>query len=297
MTDLEIESFLTAAKEENITRAAEKLSLTQPALSRRLLSLEQELNCPLLIRRKGNHKVLLTEQGKALLPIAEEWQRLYRAALRVGTDVRPILRMATNESLGTYFMPPVYAWLRETHPEIRLIIDTVRSDLAYTVVEQGSMNAALVVRQRVSREAVTVPVLREKMLLLYHGSSLVGEKPNASDLDVREEIYLPWSDEFRDWHDYWFGRNAEPGISCDPVTVLEQFIVLPGHWAIAPASAAMEIERRTGILARTMNNGPRDRICCVVSNQVDGPAVKLLLESIRACYGGKTRWMTLLPDT
>lgn len=62
--------FLTVAREENITRAAEKLHITQPTLSRQLHQLEDELGKQLL--KRGNHDVKLTEDGMLLRKRAEE---------------------------------------------------------------------------------------------------------------------------------------------------------------------------------------------------------------------------------
>lgn len=62
--------FLTVAREENITRAAEKLHITQPTLSRQLHQLENEIGKKLL--KRGNHSIQLTEDGMLLRKRAEE---------------------------------------------------------------------------------------------------------------------------------------------------------------------------------------------------------------------------------
>ena len=56
--------FLAVAREENITRAAESLHITQPSLSKQLMELEQELGKQLFIR--GKRKITLTEEGVLL---------------------------------------------------------------------------------------------------------------------------------------------------------------------------------------------------------------------------------------
>ncbi len=60
----QIRYFITVAEEQNITRAAEKLHLSQPPLSRALMDLEEELGCMLMIR--GNRHITLTPEGLAL---------------------------------------------------------------------------------------------------------------------------------------------------------------------------------------------------------------------------------------
>ena len=62
--------FLAVAREENITRAAESLHISQPSLSKQLMELEQELGKQLLIR--GKRKVTLTEEGILLRKRADE---------------------------------------------------------------------------------------------------------------------------------------------------------------------------------------------------------------------------------
>ena len=60
----QIRYFLTVSEELNITRAAEKLHISQPPLSRSLIDLEEELGCQLLIR--GKRHITLTPEGLAL---------------------------------------------------------------------------------------------------------------------------------------------------------------------------------------------------------------------------------------
>ena len=62
--------FLAVAREENITKAAEVLHITQPTLSRQLMQLEDELGAQLYIR--GKNKITLTEEGMLLRRRAEE---------------------------------------------------------------------------------------------------------------------------------------------------------------------------------------------------------------------------------
>ena len=56
--------FLMVAREENITKAAELLHITQPTLSRQLMQLEEELGVTLFER--GKHSITLTEDGRLL---------------------------------------------------------------------------------------------------------------------------------------------------------------------------------------------------------------------------------------
>ena len=76
--------FLMVAREENITRAAEKLHITQPTLSRQLMQLEESLGASLF--RRNNHRITLTEDGmllkrraQELLELAEKTRREFQS--------------------------------------------------------------------------------------------------------------------------------------------------------------------------------------------------------------------------
>ena len=73
-----LQYFLAIAREENISRAAESLHLSQPTLSRQLKDMEEELGKQLVIR--GSHSVTLTEEGLILRKRAEEIVELVRKA-------------------------------------------------------------------------------------------------------------------------------------------------------------------------------------------------------------------------
>lgn len=64
--------FLAVAREENISRAAEYLHITQPTLSRQIMELEEQLETKLINRGKRNHKITLTEEGMLFCKRAEE---------------------------------------------------------------------------------------------------------------------------------------------------------------------------------------------------------------------------------
>jgi DNA-binding transcriptional LysR family regulator len=72
----ELRYFLAVAQEENISKAAETLFVTQPNLSRQMQNLEKEIGQPLFIR--GSRRITLTDAGKLLRKRAEEILELYR---------------------------------------------------------------------------------------------------------------------------------------------------------------------------------------------------------------------------
>ena len=74
--------FVTVAKEENITRAAQILHITQPTLSRQLAQLEEETGVPLFVRSSGSRHITLTSEGLLLRRRAEELLALEKKTLQ-----------------------------------------------------------------------------------------------------------------------------------------------------------------------------------------------------------------------
>ena len=80
MTYQEIEVFLAVIKMGSVSGAAQALYITQPAVSRHIRSLEQELGCSLLERGRGKRQIQLTAQGRDFVDIAKKWILLWQEA-------------------------------------------------------------------------------------------------------------------------------------------------------------------------------------------------------------------------
>ena len=83
MTRTELESFLAVVQAGSLSAAAKNLYITQPALSRRIQSLEQELGYPLLQRSPGVRKATLTAQGEQFVSLATQWMGIWNEAQEI----------------------------------------------------------------------------------------------------------------------------------------------------------------------------------------------------------------------
>ena len=94
MTKTELEAFLAVLQYGSISAAAERLFITQPAMSRRMKSMEEELGYSLFERGRGQRSVELTENGKEFVPVAERLLALYREAEEIPRRKKsPLLRI------------------------------------------------------------------------------------------------------------------------------------------------------------------------------------------------------------
>ena len=112
------------ATEENFTRAAEVLYISQPSLSKQLKTLEKNLDITLINR--GNNKIFLTEKGKIFLQYSERILALCEESCRALIDLkngdRGNLTIGTSQTIGTYLMPQILSIFAQNYPQIDLKI-------------------------------------------------------------------------------------------------------------------------------------------------------------------------------
>jgi len=141
-----LHAFTAVAEHASFSEAAEHLFLTQPAVSKRVRQLEEDLGVALFDRI--GRKVSLTEAGRALLPRARrllnDANEIRRVLSDLAGDVAGQLVMGTSHHIGLHRLPaPLRQFTRE-HPQVELDIRFMDSEAACHAVEIGDLELAIV---------------------------------------------------------------------------------------------------------------------------------------------------------
>ncbi|MET8690642.1 LysR family transcriptional regulator [Streptomyces sp. NPDC004732] len=169
--------FLAVAEEGSVTRAAARLRITQPAVSRTLAALEDELGSRLVDR--STHHLRLTAVGRAFRDKAAVAVAAFEDALDAGRSVHRPLRLGHAWSAaGPYTTPLLRRW-RETHPDVPL--ELLRIDDRTAGLARGAVDAALL------RGPVGTPGLVTELL---HTEARVAAVPADSALASRARLDL-----------------------------------------------------------------------------------------------------------
>lgn len=137
--------FLTAAREENITRAAEYLHVTQPTLSRQLMQLEDELGVKLF--KRGQHSVTLTEDGMLLRRRAQELVALAdktEQELAHGEDaLSGTIAIGCGETGSMHELSRMMTSFRREYPQVRFEIYSAIADDIKERLDRGILDLGL----------------------------------------------------------------------------------------------------------------------------------------------------------
>ena len=265
MTDQQIQCFLAVVRTGSISGAAQTLYVTQPAASRCVRTLEEELGYPLFRRGKGQRRVELTDHGRAFIAVAEKWRILWKETQELARqDENSRLVFSSVGSVSSCLLPQVLRRFLEGWPQCSLTFHHYSSFLSYDYVAGGLVDLALISDDRYVPGVETVPAFREPMILAAAKGLDLPELVHPAQLDPRRELRLPWNPEYDLWHSFWFSTAAVPRAVLDQMSLLEEFFSWqdnwPDSWAIVPASVAAHMTRQFGVNTCKLLEPPANRV-------------------------------------
>jgi len=161
-----LEALVEVARTGSISRAAEALFVTQPALTARLQALERSLGSDLLVRSR--HGSRLSEAGKALLPHAERALVALRAGRAAVEEVRSggagRLTIGAAPAVSTYVLPAMLHRFQARHPGVRLVVRSGHSEEILQMVLRDEVEIGLM--RPIQHPEVTATLLYEDELTL-----------------------------------------------------------------------------------------------------------------------------------
>lgn len=171
----QVEGFVEIARQGNLSRAAESLHVTQPALTARIHALEAELGGRLFLR--GRRGMQLTDAGRALLPYAER----ALGALHDGADLlADIGRGGAGElvigaapAVSTYVLPALLVRFNDRHPNVRLVVRTGHSEEILEMALRREIEIGLV-RELRHPEIESRPLYEDELVLVTSGQGAFG---------------------------------------------------------------------------------------------------------------------------
>lgn len=208
-----LQYFLAAAREENITKAAALLHITQPTLSRQLMQMEEELGVKLF--RRGKHNILLTEDGMLLRRRAQEIVDLAEKAakeLKHGEEmVSGEISIGCGETQNMKPLSEMIASFRQKYPDVSFNIYTAIADDVKERLENGLLDMGLLLEPvEIGRYHYVRMPLREKWQVLLRRDMELAEKHKITPDDLSGvPLIIARRQSVRNVLENWFGYDKD----------------------------------------------------------------------------------------
>jgi LysR family transcriptional regulator for metE and metH len=247
----------------NVTRAADRLHLTQSALSHQLRDIESRLGAPLFIRL--SRRMALTPEGERVLVTA---RRVLDDLRRTEDDVRGmsdagrgVLRLATQCNTGYHWLPPLLETFNRKHPGVEVQIVVAATDRPLQALLDGQIDLAVITDEDVTDPRIVIrPLFADELVAIVAPSHRLAKRAWINPEDFAEENLMIYKADRKD--SYVFTKILTPAgveparISHVPLTEAIVELVKAGlgvgvlaRWAVEPtlksgAMVGVRITRR-----------------------------------------------------
>lgn len=201
----QLQTFVTVASEGSMTAAADKLFLTQPAVSQQMKNMEDDLGVELIVR--GSKQIKMTAQGEILYEHAKKILSLAQLAevsiKSVGAQLKGELRIGTLNSIGLHLMSPVVSRLLKFNPDFKIKVDYAKGESLIQSYKLGELDVLVLPEvesnyKSVLQDSKGQVLFNEEMWLV--GSGKDEFYPSHLSLNEIKKIpYIHFSNEFPDF--------------------------------------------------------------------------------------------------
>ncbi|MGW8380500.1 LysR substrate-binding domain-containing protein [Streptomyces sp. ODS28] len=286
----QLTSFVAVAEELHFTRAAERLSMTQPPLSRQIQLLENELRVQLLDRT--NRSVRLTPAGRAFL---SEARRILRqtedatlAVRRVSTGEAGAIALGFTAAGAYSALGDLLGTARSAAPDVEIMLHELVTRDQLEALGEGALDLGLIRPSAISAELTTRPAVREGLVAaLPEGHRLAACEGPLGVGDLDGESLLMYSPiEARYFHELLIGifraAHVRPVFTQYLSQIHSMLALVDTGWAAALVPESATRIRYGGLVYRALDlPDPRPvELDLVWRRNNDNPALDALLRHL-----------------
>ena len=188
--DFRLKVFYTVARRLSFTKAAAELYITQPAVTKHIKELEQQLNAQLFVRN-GN-SIVLTTAGKILIQYAEKIFQTY-------TDLETELAQLNNLESGTLhigasttvaqtILPRILALFKKTYPAVAFTFIQGNTDMITQMVLAEKVDIAIVEGAAHYPQIAYAPFAKDEIVLITRANNQLSKKP---EITLKQLLNVP----------------------------------------------------------------------------------------------------------
>ncbi|MCK7624696.1 LysR family transcriptional regulator [Streptomyces sp. RS10V-4] len=286
--------FLATAEELNFTRAAARLFISQPALSKQIRQLEEGLRVQLF--RRDRRMVALTAAGDALLPRAREvvalWDEAQRAVSDAAAAEAAVLTLGVSTSVGRGLLPALRARFAERRPNWRVRVRQIAWDDATAGLADGTTDLALLWLPFPGQESFAVEVVatEARWVALPAGHRLAAADGIAF-ADLLDEPFLALPETAGALRDHWLAvpeRGGHPVRIGAVVSGADETFeaVAEGLGVVLLSAGNAALYQRPGVVARPVGGLAPSRLALAWRADDHRTVLRDAVEAVRQAAPG-----------
>lgn len=184
--------FQIVAKHKSLTKASEELNLSQPALSRSILRLEEEIGVPLLERKSRG--VVLNQYGKVFLNSANQiLSGMKETKQKIHDMVDPnhgIISLAFIQTLGSSFVPDLISDFQQKFPNIQFQLSQNITGKILKGIHTANIDIGFCSPQDPHENLCSIPVLTEELFLIVPAAHRLAGKEQVNLCEVADDPFI-----------------------------------------------------------------------------------------------------------
>src|SRR5436309_2061977 len=188
----QLEILQAIAETGSFTACGRKLHVSQSAISRQILLLEEELGEPLFLR--VGRQVRMTAAAESLVQLGQRVFQDVRETVGAITDrtreLRGTLRIAGGMTVCLYVFPPLLQHLRRVHPHLDVRLTVATAGRSVEEIRAGRVDAGLLTLPIEESDLVTVPVMREELLVVTPPGHPLARRRQVKPRDLADEPFI-----------------------------------------------------------------------------------------------------------
>jgi DNA-binding transcriptional LysR family regulator len=276
----QLEIIRAIADTGSFTAAGEKLHVSQSAISRQILLLEDELGEP-VFHRIGR-RIRITPAGESLLQLSHRVFQDLQDTVSLISDkresLRGTIRLVGGMTVCLYVFPVLLSEVRRVHPQLDMKVTVGSAERSIAMLRSGAGDLGLLTLPVEASDLVSVPVLREELLLITYPAHPFAKKKTITptDLDRQPFVLFETGSITRRLVEQFFARERiAPDIimETENVEIIKAMVrsglgisIIPWQAAVADVRtkqlfcsrlAGVSLERQTGWLYPKMSRLPR----------------------------------------
>lgn len=240
-----IMTFLRLVKVGQITATARSLGAQSEVVIKQIDQLQKQVGVTLVKYHNIESNVSLTQNGQRFIPIARTYLRLSQDTVDLKeTDHYDQLTIASSIDINTGILLTNLTKIMSKDPFVHYTVTNASNDEIYASVRNETVDVGFSYERDIHQNIVLQDIGKDPLVVVTGCQSDYPDVVFARELERTNELYVPWSSSYKEWHARYWDCIIQPLLTTDCAIQLPNYINAANAWAIMPKSFLQTVDRK-----------------------------------------------------